>query len=579
MVRRVIAMSGITETPIINADPARGRLHFFLTDPAVSAFTYCEEGNAVYDPTLDTVFVDRALFQPSELPRVGQALMWERWAPSTFAFSRTFAQLVLLHELGHRQGRSRKSRFDSWLRDPMDDERDADRFAVEKFRLAVIRGDGFADDDVISEVREAGIDSSLPIESQLVASLLFATSQMSVGLLFAKGRFSSLSSDERHPSYGTRARGISEALRAGAADDPVLSKYLDYFDASTARVDALRTLPFIEVYGMGPVADATLTDEGVAIVDRDWRLWVAVLPESSSTPRAPARVAATMVAQLQPPDGSALVNAMWSQPNEGVFVWTGSTLFQYDHGVVTQRGDISALISSAGVGARISTVEPSPWVVFDIGPRIVVIGERGASRTVDWTNILATARKHQVRNPTVRTVTLSPGGDLRAAIDDAHGPLKGALIYPLASASPARYVPLVVGNGVDAYGELAILDIDGIERFLLVGKTDLDSDVFVWELFEDRPPILRNTYSPLLRRLSGLPDSGQNVPVVVTGVHPTRDDRLLISLAADSILSYNIRTGAMSPVFHPSTSTSVDVRGSALMFTAFNGYKLYVLPR
>src|SRR5690242_6284826 len=76
LVQEAVAIAGISDDPIVNGDPVKGKLHFYLTDPKAAGSTHCVEGNAVYDADLDTIFVDRSLFNPAELGKIGQALHW-----------------------------------------------------------------------------------------------------------------------------------------------------------------------------------------------------------------------------------------------------------------------------------------------------------------------------------------------------------------------------------------------------------------------------------------------------------------------------------------------------------------------
>lgn len=138
LVQEAVAIAGISGDPIVNGEPVKGKLHFYLTDPKAAGFAHCVEGNAVYDADLDSIFVDRSLFNPAELGKVGQALHWERWAPKRFAFTYTFTMLIVLHELGHRQlHRFQRGMFDTAVNaDGRRRENEADRFAATVLRQA-----------------------------------------------------------------------------------------------------------------------------------------------------------------------------------------------------------------------------------------------------------------------------------------------------------------------------------------------------------------------------------------------------------------------------------------------------------
>ena len=72
-------------------------------------------------------------------------------------------------------------------------ELEADRFALNVLQSAVATGTLKSDPAIVAELDVAGLGDDLQPSAQVIASLLFATSQMSVGLLFSRGKlFSSM---------------------------------------------------------------------------------------------------------------------------------------------------------------------------------------------------------------------------------------------------------------------------------------------------------------------------------------------------------------------------------------------------
>jgi len=166
-----------------------------------------------------------------------------------------------------------------------------------------------------------------------------------------------------------------------------------------------------------------------------------------------------------------------------------------------------------------------------------------------------------------------------AAIHEKHGPLVGALTFRATPPFNARFVALNMSGDIDRYGELVTMEDNGHSRYLLFGKTSLLSKVFVRELFEDRDPAPRAAYAPLLYELASKPFSGQNVPVAVTGVRAVPPHSVFVTLAADSILRYDVGAATLKPVFHPGTNVRVTVgHGGLIAFSAFNAYKAFLLP-
>ena len=124
----------------INESPVDGRLHFFVSDPEWITITRCASWQHHYDPELDAVFIDRRLFKGADLPKIAGAwpAMFFRSEDYAFAFSRTFATLVLLHELGHRELHRRGLVFDTAWRTGREEtfEQEADDFAIDRLRRA-----------------------------------------------------------------------------------------------------------------------------------------------------------------------------------------------------------------------------------------------------------------------------------------------------------------------------------------------------------------------------------------------------------------------------------------------------------
>jgi len=172
-VTKSVEAARIKDPIVVNSTPRRDHLHFFVTDPGSSWFTRCGEGNAVYDADVDTVFIDRSLFLPTELTRIGQALHWERAAaPRQFPFSRTFLTLITLHELGHRTlHRVSGGFFDSGQKAPRNKELEADGFALEALKRAYAEGILGDDSAVLAELAEAGLGRDLATGPRLTGAL------------------------------------------------------------------------------------------------------------------------------------------------------------------------------------------------------------------------------------------------------------------------------------------------------------------------------------------------------------------------------------------------------------------------
>jgi hypothetical protein len=581
LVTEAISSAGIVSPVVLNSDPKQGALHFFVSDPTVLWFTHCKEGNAIYDAELDVVFVDRSLFQQTELTKLGHAIQLEKFFPQEFAFSRTFLSLILLHELGHRQlHRTGLKVFDNeWNSSGRDKEIEADDFAVQSLERAYAERRLTIDSAVLAEIQEAGIGNTLTLEQQFVAALLYATSQMSVGLLFSRGSFSSFSEDPNHPSYGERVRRIGSSLSNLAEGDPTLVKYLDYFRRVSARIESLRQQRFIEVQSEHPIAAVAFDDKGLLVFDRLWNVAVVSNVDIHSSGRHVA-IKPRVIGHVERRQMSDQLLGLWSLKGHGTFGASSGEVFQVVDSQILARPDLSKLLQSWTTPLTAAAIEPASFVVHDDGSTLTFFQADQVIGTTSWSVALATTKDSQKAiEPTVKNVYINDN-EIIAVVLEKHGPLVGVLRINCTPPFKSHFVPLQVSDDIDLYGQLAAIRTDNSYRYFLFGKLDLFAKVSVWELFEDRSPILRSTYSPLLFDLTDLPFSGQNVPVVVTKVRVAGDNSILISLAGDSIVRFDEKSNEFTPVFHPATAVNITLaQDGTVAVSVFNGYKAFLIPR
>src|SRR5258706_2418499 len=273
-IEAVAAAAEISTPLIIDATPERGHLHFYVTDPAISWFTNCGNGNAIYDSDLDAVFLDRSLWDPLELPKIGQSWPFTQEGRH-FGFSRTFVDFILLHELGHRElHRSRWTLFDVGLSEQTrQKEIDADAFALNGLQTGYVKGLLGKDETTVEELAEIAITRALDPKQRGIISLLYSTAQMSVGLLFSRGSFSSLYTDSGHPSFGQRVEYMSRTLPPLYKDDHLLHPYINYFLQVSERMEAVRHQDLLELHTSSPVEAVQFDDRGLTILDTSWRVW------------------------------------------------------------------------------------------------------------------------------------------------------------------------------------------------------------------------------------------------------------------------------------------------------------------
>jgi len=401
---------------------------------------------------------------------------------------------------------------------------------------------------------------------------------MRVGLLFSRGSLSSLYEDPSHPSYGVRIRRFSETLKGEAGDDPTLAAYLAYFGAITDRVEGLRALGLIELHSDTAIAALAFDDDGLVVFDRSWTVYrvpqktIARSMKDRSIALRPQRIGL-----IPGRDEREYIERLWSIPDRGVYVTSRGETFEVRGDAIAARPDLHAQ-ESLSLPVLITSAEPSDLLLRGQGRSFTVVRGDAVLGSSAWSDVLEPARlSGRVTEPTTPSVSVEHG-TVHVAVHEKQGPLVRALAFRAAPPFKARFVPLNVNGDIDRYGELVTIEHEGSFRHFLFGKTSLLSKVFVWELFEDREPALRAAYAPLLYGLASKPFTGQNVPVVVTGVRAMPPHSVFVTLAADSILRYDVRAATLQPVFHPGTSVRVTVARQGLVaFSSFNAYKAFLL--
>lgn len=469
---RIIAVSaaaGIKTPLIIGAAPAIAHLHFYVTEPSLSWFTHCGKGNAVYDSELDAVFLDSSLWQPIELPKIGQSWPGNQQSQS-FGFSRTFVDFILLHELGHRElHRSRWALFDVVSTDKgRQEEVEADGFAANALGIGYVKGLLGQDEDTLDELTEIGIDPKLGPRQRSIAALLYSTAQMSVGLLFSRGSFSSLYTDQSHPSFGQRVEHMSQVVAAASRDDPRMRPYLDYFQQVSRRIEEVRGHDFVEVHTQTPMEAAEFDERGLTIIDTTWKAWRVNSSELQRL-RSISSVEPRLIGLVPISDPRTYVASTWSRPGEGVFIRSfDSEIFQINGDTISARPDLSGPASGKAAAVTIPAVQPSTTTVETDGSGLVVIRPDRVSYVSQQRDILS-----QIKNTLVPYDVRILDSTLidevvHVPIFEHSGPLPGCIEIDLAQSNQMQFVSLLLGSDVDGYGKLvAVQDGKATRHFML----------------------------------------------------------------------------------------------------------------
>lgn len=245
-------LSAVSSDAVVNVDqPFRqDALNIYsVSSRSPRGGRFAGAGNAVYEASIDTIFLDVELYRQSFLMDVFEGLTDEH-----IAITRAYLYFVLTHELGHRAlhsepvsllGRLRAGRAYSALR-----ELEADQFAVDRLAHAydLDREDGSEDfvasaaGSIYLDHRGDGQDAwiDLAAMAQLVAFFQ----------LYGDTPLSSLYADRSHEAFVTRCRRLLNAALDQPSLDQQVRSHLLYGRETLVRIEncrdrlsALVTLP------------------------------------------------------------------------------------------------------------------------------------------------------------------------------------------------------------------------------------------------------------------------------------------------------------------------------------------------
>jgi hypothetical protein len=347
---------GIDARPAVNSPHSFARLNIYTTSPAAAVYTHCGYGNALYDPDLDTIFVDQSFFDHRGYLDIYRASPYSAvmGMKDDLVFPEIFSRFVLLHELGHRQLHGPLAGFHApvsslprGLRQQR--EREADAFAIRGMRLfyelAKRRGTGL----VGEPLREAAglstfFNPSIAPAAQVYVDLVGALFMMNNMYLYLGTPYSPFHRSGTHPSLLDRSAGaIDTALADRKLVDPAIRANFVFLRESLAREESIGRQSFVEVVTPGPINDASFDANGLLITTlynkstlgisrRDLALAAAKreipflqrirAPFSSSTdatrPGGPVDqpvLAAKVIAEQHLASGPERDAAMWSRPD------------------------------------------------------------------------------------------------------------------------------------------------------------------------------------------------------------------------------------------------------------------------
>jgi len=221
--------------------------------------------------------------------------------------------------------------------------------------------------------------------------------------------------------------------------------------------------------------------------------------------------------------------------------------------------------------------EPADLSIHIIDSKLVVIDHDRVASVIQMKNLLNILPVNGKHYQDFVIDSVLTGSVLHIPIHEDRGPVVGCLELEVRHPSNARFVELNLKGDIDIASALTAT-LDGAEsRHFFVGK--LSSSLAVWEVFQDRPPVLRATHPTFASQLgaSASPTLQGSVEPYIARVRLVPPSAILITLLADSTYKYDARSNQLNVAFHPGTSINVSLgpSGSFALF-ALNGYKLYI---
>jgi hypothetical protein len=616
----------------------RGELQVFVTTPEARRYTQCGTGNAVYDASLDAVFIDKEIVIPADWQQLLAAPddEWGLSIPLTLhdaPWLRVYLRFVILHELGHRKlHRKRATAFDVHLTrtsaELKEMENDADEFAISQMMVAYSIAGRFGVQPVeeyTGDTIHYPVKASMPVADQVQASLVEMALLISAGRLALPSVTPLYRDDYSHPSYIDRAQGLVRQSLMRNDINPDLKLYAQYVDESMDRMQQSRKSGMVEITADQPIGGALFDEQGLVVVLHRtlYRVPFAELEELLREDRPISLEDATRAKYANPlkgfqDHGERLVG-YWS--SSGV----GTILLWQDGKRSIISSDFRATVNRQATPQRDITYErvitpPQPsidvagigkdkagniWIVaFQKDQIVSSITEVGLKQSCERLgaplNSSLDLELARVNGGEFFVPVLIPGkggsqiaGFLQARLEDLKDPAFFPLRIPaqLSQRTSSRYNPLLASEAGDR--EIAFERINSQTRAILVNIERLPAtDRLVsgrgvkwqtWELFPDHDPRLLHEQTLLADYFNRHLTPGQVDELAMTprlapgGVQLLPPDQVLINVDQDSI--YLCGGSALRVVFHPGSDNVVVRAGSNGMVAVYfrPGYRIFIL--
>ncbi|HWM23757.1 MAG TPA: hypothetical protein VNP98_02960 [Chthoniobacterales bacterium] len=595
---------GVRVPIVINAQPQPGSLHIYVTTPAAIKVTGCGRGNAIYDATLDAIFVDENIVRPEELPLLGERGRRSMYDLKSYVYVPVYLRFILLHELGHRQLHRRSGGFFDLRRGSRRAEREADVFATLHLQKAYAKDlatGGHRIGAKTAGLLQMKMEEVKP-EERVWVDLVGSVSAMSQVLMFSASGFSSFYEDAAHPNFIYRADTILETAIRDPRTSPTLKAHAEYHRESLRRTRKVAESKIAEIQVSEGVQNVTFDDNRLIVMTNGGHIFTAPVDEVEKRIARVNRILNLTQPTAKGPykdldEDSAWISSLWATPGLGPVI-----------------------------------IQP----IRDSSPNVVTLGASAFERY----NGLEAATKEELYFPDVYAppqpaeiaILTGPIGDEEDFLITREGVVTGRvswgpILAGIAGKAKLRSVRLEIGTVTDETAYLSIYDSSAArERLFGVAEFDLKKhDLgtihplrFEYEGGGDAPGLLEDklvvaprptgpSYYLITRNVENLQvyeisstaplhliceepfilntargngatgDSITNFDPVLGSVRFVPPHYLIAEFKRDSLYSINLITQKATIMFNPgiTVKSAVSARGHVGLYVA-NGSKVYV---
>lgn len=573
----MLAAAGVIMPVAVDEPYVAGRLHVYTTSSSVQSITSCGAGNALYDSTVDAIFIDEWFFSTDGYRRIYErspyaSLMSFR---DDLTFPEVFLRFVFLHELGHRQLRHHTGARAATARQQ---ELAADRYALQALEKFYTYDRQHGDRLVGEPLREAvGLsdffDGDIEPRTQVYVDLVGTLFMMANFNLYLDTPYSPFSENTTHPAFLERARGAVTAALTVAALPPKLRANFSFLRESLAREASVRREPFVEVLVPGAVDDVSFASDGLRVLHGGHMSTIKRLTTADAI--AHRLIVADAGTEYGPPPQTLERNrAFWSRPD-------GTSI------IVEADGDVWRYRA----GRREPYVVALPWplattkcfVLFTPPqPADVAVAKGCDDGGTDWLSSLM--RDERTASRSIPAIMLELTQRLGHTVDDYEviGVSRDAVFLALENRSEKRRLigratlnirSLQITDAQLFCGDTSLLErSNGSNKtwpllataagdYVLSGRPDDELILVAWQVGSSRSPTKVASHELLVRRISGTatPDLIADFDPYLIATWSLTSTQSLAYWANDSLLRFDTAQRRLDVVFHP-TFEGVEVR-------------------